>query len=83
MPGLTPPSQQDTAHLGDNEMPTGLAEADRVCLQISTSKRYRLLACHALGVTEFRCLDCDSKHRVRQLFLHACSKQLRAKGCNG
>ena len=57
------------------------AEEDhRIGLEISAGKLYQLLACGAVSVTDFRCLDGASKHRVRILCLHACAYRLNG-GC--
>jgi hypothetical protein len=49
---------------------------DVVRLEINVDKLCRLLECHQLFATDFRCLDRSSKNCIRRLFLHACAKSL-------
>ena len=58
-------------------------EEHRIGLEISAGKLYQLLACGAVSVTDFRCLDRASKCRVRTLCLHACAHRLNEDGATG
>ena len=48
----------------------------RIGLEISAEKLYQLLACGAISLSDFRCLNCASKQQVRRLCLYACAQQL-------
>lgn len=78
MTEATAVSEHDALLSCNSEMPVRAAQEDCVCLQISAAKLYCLLTCHALGATEFRCLDCTSKNRVQHLLLRACARRLQA-----
>ena len=56
------------------------AEESGIELAIDAEKLYQLLACGAVSVTDFRCLDHVSKCRVRTLCLHACAHRLNEGG---
>lgn len=58
-------------------------EEGRIELAIDARKLYQLLVCGAVSVTDFRCLDHTSKHRVRTLCLHACAHRLNEGGAAG
>lgn len=53
-------------------------------LELSTDTLLALLEAGHLAVADFRCLDCESKHCVRQLLLETCCRRLRSRqACSG
>ncbi len=53
----------------------------RIRLEMESGTLYRLLVSGALCVSEFRCLDCESKTCVWRLCLMSCGEKMNPGGC--
>lgn len=53
-------------------------------LELSADTVSALLEAGHLAVADIRCLDCETRHCMRQLLLEACCRQLRSRhACGG